>query len=169
MNLTVVVTQKGAIFDGKAPAIIQSALDSAMSEAVALLEREVKARTPQGVFGVQGAGLRASVHGEIFLKGTPAIKGIIAHQSKYGDVIEKGRTAGKTLPPPGSLLRWIEVKLGVGEKKARQLEFVIRRKIGKKGFEGAHMFEKALSANEVKLMAIFDRAGFNIARRLNGE
>ena len=91
----------------------------------------------------------------------------MGHQSKYGDVIEKGRTAGKKWPPEGVLLRWIEVKLGVEDKVAKQLEFVIRRKIGKKGFPGVDMFERALNENWPKLQEIFDHCGFDIARGLN--
>ena len=166
MELKVSVTQKGKIFEGKAPEIINSALTSAMYEATSFLEKEVKRRTPVGVFGAQG-GLLSTIHGEVIGKGTPVVKGIVGHQSKYGDVIEKGRTAGKKWPPEGVLLRWIEVKLGVEDNVAKQLEFIIRRKIGKKGFPGVHMFERALIENWPKLQEIFDHCGFNIARELN--
>jgi len=165
MELKVSITAKGKIFEGKAPEVIQKKLDSAMYSAVMLLEREVKFRTPVGVFGAQG-GLQGSIHGEVQGRGTPVVKGIIGHQSKYGNVIEKGRRAGKSWPPEGSLLRWIEVKFGVSEKVAKMIEFPIRAKIGKKGFEGAHMFEKGLEANWPKIQKMFDKAGFEIAREL---
>ena len=42
MELKVSVTQKGKIFEGKAPEIINSALTSAMYEATAFLEKKVK-------------------------------------------------------------------------------------------------------------------------------
>jgi hypothetical protein len=51
--------------------------------------------------------------------------------------------------------------------QAKRLEFIIRRKIGQKGFPGAQMFEKALDENMAKLMEIFDKAGFEITRELN--
>lgn len=166
MEIKISVTQKGKIFEGKALEIIKEELTGAMYEATQFLEREIKKRTPTGGFGAQG-GLLASVHGEVIGKGTPVVKGIVASSSKYGEVIEKGRTAGKSWPPEGALLRWIEVKMGADEKQAKRLEFVIRRKIGKKGFEGAHMFEKGLSENMPKLIEIFNRKGFVIARRLS--
>lgn len=166
MELKVVVTQKGKLFEGKGHEIVQQKIESAMYSATQFLEREVKKRTPQGVFGAQG-GLRGTIHGEVEGKGTPLIKGIIAHQSKYGDVIEKGRTAGKSWPPEGALIRWMEVKLDMNEATAKRMEFVIRRKIGKKGFSGVHMFENALNENWGKIQKIFDGAGFEIARELN--
>jgi len=166
MELKVSITTKGKIFEGKAPEIVQDQLAAAMYEATSFLEREVKKRTPQGVFGGAG-GLLSTIHGEVVGKGTPVIKGIVAHGSAYGDVIEKGRRAGKTWPPEGALLRWIEVKMGLPEETAKRLEFVIRRKIGQKGFPGAHMFENALQEGWPKLKDMFDRAGFEIARELN--
>lgn len=166
MELKVSVTQKGKIFEGVSQFIIRDKLSQAMYEATAFLEREVKKRTPQGVGGAQG-GLLSTIHGEVIGKGTSVIKGIVGHTSKYGDVIEKGRTAGKAWPPEGSLIRWIEVKMGFGAAEAKRIEFLIRRKIGKKGFPGAFMFERALNENWGKLQGIFDRCGFEIARELS--
>jgi len=166
MDLKVSIQTKGKIFEGKGPEIVHEALIGAIYEAIQFLERKVKQRTPIGVYGAKG-GLASTIHGEVVGKGEPIVKGIVAHQSAYGDVIEKGRTAGKTWPPEGALLRWIEVKMGISGEQAKRLEFVIRRKIGQKGFPGAHMFEKALDEGWPKLKEIFDRGGFEIARNLN--
>lgn len=165
MELKVLISQKGKILEGKAPEIIRDNLTSAMYEATEFLEQKVKERTPLGV--TKGGSLRSTIHGEVEGKGTPVIKGIVGHQSAYGDVIEKGRTAGKAWPPEGVLLRWIELKFGKDEIEAKRLEFVIRRKMGRKGFPGAHMFEKALTEGWPKLTEIFDRMGFEITRELN--
>jgi hypothetical protein len=67
------------------------------------------------------------------------------------------------MPPAGSLVRWLEVKLGLDEKTARKIEFVVRRKIGLKGFEGAHMFEKAVTENQIKLDQMAQAEGFKLA------
>ncbi len=166
MELKVSISAKGKIFEGKAPEIVRDILEDTMYEATSFLEREVKLRTPIGVYGAKG-GLLSTIHGEVISKGESIIKGIVGHQSLYGDVIEKGRTAGKAWPPEGALLRWIEVKLGVAGEQAKRLEFVIRRKIGQKGFPGAHMFEKTLDETWPRLKEIFDRGGFEIARELN--
>jgi hypothetical protein len=164
MEMKVVITAKGKIFEGKAPEIMYDELTAGMYEGIALVERNIKRFTPVGVFGAQG-GLLSTEHGEVIGKGTPIVKGIVATSSEYGEVIEKGRRAGKAWPPEGVLLRWIEVKMGVDEKEAKGLEFIIRRKIGEKGFPGAHMFERGLNASEPGLQTIFDRRGFNIARK----
>lgn len=165
LEIKISITPKGNLLKGKAPEIIQKQLDSAMYSAVMLLEKEVKKRTPLGVLGAQG-GLESTIHGEVMNKGTPFVKGIVATSSKYGEIIEKGRRAGKARPPEGRLIRWMQVKLGMDESTARKMEFVVRRKIGQKGFPGAHMFENALNENMDKIQNIFDKAGFDIAREL---
>jgi len=166
MQLKVSIIPKGKIFDKEGPEVINQELIGVMYEATSFLEREIKKVTPTGVSGAKG-GLVSTVYGEVIEKGTPLIKGIVAHQSGYGDVIEKGRTAGKTWPPEGALLRWIEVKMGKGEEEAKRLEFVIRRKIGQKGFPGAAMFENTFEKKWPVLKKMFDDAGFKIAKKIS--
>lgn len=168
MELKIQITKSGAIFNGTTPDVIKTALGAAMYEAIQLLEGEVKKRTPTGVYGAQG-GLLSTIHGEVMDKGAPAVKGIVATQSKYGEVVEKGRTPGAKMPPEGTLIRWMELKLNMDAETAKKMEFVVRRKIGRKGFPGAHMFERAFDENLEKVRAIFNRKGFEIARALNGE
>lgn len=178
MELKVLIQQKGPISEGRAPEIVSTGLRGAMEEAVVFLVRAVKEEIEKkNIIGVGGAkgGFRASIQGDVIQKGTPVskgesiIKGIVASQSAYGEVIEKGRRPGQKWPREGWLLKWIEVKLGVDPETAKRLEFVIRRKIGVKGFEGKHVFEEALRNNEPKLREIFERAGFQIATGLNEE
>jgi hypothetical protein len=166
MELKVSITRKGGVFDGKTEEVIREELLGAMYEATMFLERKVKSGTPQGVYGAKG-GLLSTIHGEVIDRGVGIIRGIVGHQSAYGDVIEKGRTAGKAMPPEGSLIRWIQVKLGMSETEAKGIEYVIRRKIALRGFEGAQMFQKAFEEGMPTLTNIFDKRGFNIARRLN--
>lgn len=166
MDLKVSITAKGKIFEGKAPEVMQKRLEDVLYEATQFLEREVKKRTPIGVYGA-GGGLVSTIYGEVIGKGTSVMKGIVGTQSPYGEVIEKGRRAGKAWPPEGVLLRWIEKKIGIDASQAKGLEFAIRRKIGKKGFPGVYMFEKAFKENYSKLERMFDRAGFDIARELS--
>lgn len=169
MKMTASATIKGAIFAGKGPEIIQSEILAFMYEATAFLERKVKENIREaGRVGVGGAkgGLLSAIHSEV-QKGVPVIRGVIAHQSKYGDVIEKGRTAGKTWPPEGALLRWMMLKMGLGETEAKRLEFVVRRKIGRKGFPGIHMFEKAWTRYLPQVRAMADAHGLKLAERLS--
>lgn len=188
MELKATVTAKGKILDGMAPEIAQKNLESAMYEAVALLERAVKQNIRKaGRVGVGGAkgGLLSTIHGEVIEKGMPIMKGIVATQSKYGLVIEKGRSPGQKMPPADALDRWIDVKLGTISRSAKtfksmdhalayiswkkSISFLIRRKIGRKGFPGIYMFEKAWTENLPKIQRMFEKAGFNITRELNGK
>jgi len=168
MEFKVTIKKKGPVFDGSATKVVDRKLEDAMYEATQLLEREVKERTPRGVMGAQG-GLLSTIHGEVLKKGTSVVKGVVGSSAEYAEVIEKGRRAGKKWPPEGALIRWIEVKLKVGREMAERLEFVIRRKIGRKGFPGVHMFEKALDENWHRIQKIFDRAGYEITRVIDGE
>ncbi len=166
MDLKAVVSTKGTIFEGKAPETIRGPLLGAMYEAVAYLERKVRENTPRGVGGVKG-GLLATIHGEVEEKGAPVIKGVVGHKSKYGEVIEKGRTAGKTMPPKGYLLQWIMFKMQIPMTEARRIEFIVRRSIGRKGFPGAEMFAATWDSEWPHVEGIFQRAGFTITRALN--
>ncbi|MCX5908471.1 MAG: hypothetical protein NTY64_15125 [Deltaproteobacteria bacterium] len=166
MQLEARIKMRGKIFDGQAPGAVSKSLGRAMNEAVLFLVGKVKEKTPQGVYGSE-AGLYKSIQETVMGKGTPYVKGIVGTASEYGEVIEKGRRPGKAMPPPDVLISWIEKKIGVNKKEARRLEFVIRRKIGQKGFPGVHMFEKTLEENMGALERIFEAAGFTIERELN--
>ena len=164
MQMGAHVTAHGHVFDGQGPEIVRKELEAAMHEAVAFLEKKVKEFAPVGVYGAQG-GLLSTIRGEVE-KGAAFMKGIVFHGSKYGDVIEKGRTAGKGMLPEGTLIRWIELKMGLDAAAAQKIEYVVRRKIGKKGFPGAHMFEKAWKAGWPVVQQIFEKRGFMIAEAL---
>ena len=166
MQVGIKVQTQGALLTGRAPMAIQQGLDRFVTEATMLLLAEVKKRTPQGVFGAQG-GLLGSIQADIIGKGTPIVKGIVASAHRYAEVVEKGRSAGKGMPPMGSLVRWIEVKMGLSADQAKKIEFAVRRSIGRKGFKGAHMFEQALIGNLTRLQTMGDAAGIRIAAELN--
>lgn len=166
MSLQIKITSSGALLAGKGAAVIQDHLDRAVTEATLFLYSQVTARTPQGVFGAQG-GLLGSIQHEVQGKGTPAVRGTVMSAHAYAEVVEKGRTPGKGMPPKGSLLRWLEVKLGLDSKSAARIEYVVRRKIGVKGFPGAHIFEKALKDNSSRVQSIFERHGLRMTLELN--
>ena len=180
MELRISVNISGALLSGKAPNIIQKGLERAITRATLLLYTEVAKRTPKGVYGAQG-GLLRSIQHEVQYKGTPIVKGIVASAHKYAEVIEKGRRPGQKMPPgailasclktrglvaQGGLVQWIMKKFKVDMKRAIQLEFVVRRSIGRKGFPGVHMFENALNENFSRVQTIFEKQGLTIAKEL---
>lgn len=167
MQMGIKIESKGALLSGNAPKVIQTGLDRFVTEATMLLLAAVKKYTPQGVLGAQG-GLLGSIQSiPITGKGTPLVKGGVVSAHEYAEVIEKGRTAGKGMPPMGSLIRWIEVKMGLSPDQAKKIEFVVRRSIGRKGFKGAHMFERALIGNLNRLQAMGEASGLRITAELN--
>ena len=154
MELKATVSLKGAIFDGTAPEIIRKALESAMYEATAFLERQVREKTP-----VRTGHLRSTIHGEVIPFGT-AVKGIVGHQCKYGDLVEFGTgvygpkgQAYTIVPKDKKALWWPGAKHPVG-------------KVTQKGFPGRFMFTRTFTEDWAKLQAIFDNAGFNIVQEL---
>ena len=175
VELKATVKATGKLFQGDLTKTVEENLTSAMNEVIELMVREVMSRTPSGVFGDKG-GLRSSITGEVF-RGTPVIRGIVASNSQYAEVIEKGRSAGKAWPPKGTLTPWIYKKFGqppykdlkTGERtiSLSSLSFMIRRKIGVKGFDGVQMFEKSLIENWPRIQRIFENGGFEIAKDLN--
>jgi len=175
MELKIKFDSQGALLSGKAPAIVQKNLDQAVTEVTQFLDGQVKARTPQGANGAQG-GLLGSIQAPMPVegKGTPLVKGVVMSAHPTAEVIEKGRKPGKGIASavPGDkyvspLIPWINKKLGISGKDAERIAYLIGRKIKAEGFEGAHMFEKALTENWGTVQGIFNRYGITITQELN--
>jgi hypothetical protein len=62
----------------------------------------------------------------------------------YAAVIEEGRRPGSKMPPRGIIEHWARRRLGVGEKEAKSLDFVIRRAIAERGLLPRKVLERAL-------------------------
>lgn len=159
------ILERGALPTGRTSGVVRKNQLAAMHEVTQLGVRRVRERTPQGVSGAQG-GLLSTIEPEVRERQTGVI-GIIGTASPYGLPAEKGRRAGKGMPPEGTLVRWIEVKMGMSAEEAQKIEFVIRRKIAAKGTKGAFMFEKTLKEDWPEFEAIFRRYGVQITRELS--
>lgn len=155
----------GGLFTRKPDEIVRNNMRAAMHEAVQLGVRRVKGRTPQGVTGAQG-GLLGSIQGEV-REPAGEIIGIIGTPSKYGLVVEKGRKPGGKMPPKGVLRRWVEVKMGASGKEADRIEFLVRRKIARKGTKAAAMFEQTMAEDLDKFQNIFERYGVRLTKELS--
>lgn len=164
------IIQKGALLTGRSDEVVRQNLLAAMHEATQFGTRRVKERTPNGVFGAQG-GLVGSIHPEVRETGSGII-GLIATGHVYGLAVEKGRKPGGKMPPGGKgsksrpLLPWIRVKMGITGQEADRVEFLIRRKIARKGTKGAFMFERTLDEDWPEFQNIFERYGIKITREL---
>lgn len=166
MELKIKIDVQGALLKGKAPEIIKKNLEGAITKATMLLHAEVIKRTPQGV-SPAGSGLLHSIKGDVVQKGTLYVKGIVGTANPYGEVVEKGRAAGKGIPID-ALTVWVQRKLGITDPETvRKVSIIISSRAKRYGIKGAHMFENALNENMDKIEAIFKKAGFDMAKELS--
>ncbi len=173
MDFSLKMTVSGPLFERPAD-VVQEHLDRFMTMLTAYLLREVKQRTPIGAHGAQG-GLLGSIQMELEGLGTPLIRGMVMTANPYGDIIERGRRPGKW-PPGGKdkalserpLLPWLILKFGAAGKKLDQLEFLVRRKIGRVGFKGAAMFFRAYWENQDAIARMAQAEGLEISLALGG-
>jgi hypothetical protein len=70
------------------------------------------------------------------------------------------------MPPVQPIEDWARFKLGLGEDEARSAAFLIARKISREGTKGAHMFSKAIAANEDQVLRMFEKAAERISERV---
>lgn len=168
MELRARIEISGPLLAGQGPKIIQKHVERFVTTAVLLLEREVKLLTPQGVSGAQG-GLLSTIKHEVSGRGSALVRGVVGTSSPYGEVIERGRRPGRGWPPRGALLRWVELKFGVSGREAQRIEYLVRRKIARKGFEGAHMFDRAFEKNLSRLQQLAQQEGLALSVELGGE
>lgn len=160
MDMTLTITARGAVFDGRAKDVIARELHALVQGSVLLVERLVKEFTPQGIGGT-AAGLYGSIFSE--MRGAPARpEGIVATPYQYAEVIERGRRAGARMPPPKSLELWVEKVMGVPEEDIKQVAFLVARSIGRKGFKGQFMFKQGVEKAKPVMERMFGKAGYDI-------
>ena len=115
-------------------------LEATMRRSVDVIEAAVVQRTPTNTGNLrQGWGTDVQ-------RGVSAVKGEVANPVEYALWAEKGRAAGKW-PPADPIEQWVKRKLQISnEREIKQVAFLIRRAIGKRGTKGAQMAEKGLAA-----------------------
>lgn len=138
----------------RAPEVVEAELHAATLEATLLLEREVKELTPVGIGG--GGGLRGTIAAREPEVSADAVIGVVGTPARYAEAVELGTRPH--FPPVQPLADWAQFKLGVPEAQARDVGFLIARKIARVGTEGHFMFRDALEANRGQVGAIYERA-----------
>lgn len=113
-----------------APQMMQSELRVAAKVISSRGEQISKVNAPVGRTG----NLRGSVYGRPEGGGTN-VSAVWGATADYAMVVEKGRGAGKPMPPQGVLLGWGGV--------TPENEYVIRRSIGRKGIKARPFVGKA--------------------------
>jgi len=114
----------------------------AVTGVIAAAEQLIAGNTPTGATG----NLRGSITSEI--RGTPLdLAGEIFTPLLYGEPVEYGRKPGR--PPPSDAIRvWVVRKLGLEGKEADSAAYLIARAIGRRGTQGAHMFQNGIEATQ---------------------
>lgn len=144
----------------RAPQLLREELGRAMTEADQLLEREVKDLTPTA------SGLtRNSIfsHEQALESGALGVVGTAQPHAVYVELGTKPH-----FPPLEPLQDWVRTKLGLPEKEARGVAYLIARAIAARGTLGVGMFHRAFARNRSQVEAIFERARDRIAARLAG-
>jgi hypothetical protein len=142
----------------KAPAIASEEMGAAMREADALLATQVEAYTPVA------SGLLAGGITHVEDVSDTGVIGTVFSSSPYAEAVELGTKPH--FPPIAPLVDWVIQKLGVPEKDARGVAFLVARKISRVGTKGHHMFSRALDKQEAAVRAIFERALTRVVARI---
>jgi len=146
-----------------APAIVETELRAAMTEATAYLQRETQERTPVA-FGT----LRASIAAREPQVLADQVLGVVGTPLAYAEAVELGTRPH--FPPIQPLQDWVQAKLGIAdEDESRQVAFAVARKIARSGTKGAFMFTEAFKAGEPQVQRIFARCRERIVARLGWE
>ena len=147
---------------GRAPEIIDDEMIPTMWEAELLLEREIKEGTPIGVSG----NSRASISAREPKRLADNIIGEVGSPLKHILAVELGTKPH--YPPIRPLEDWVRAKLGLGDNEARHVAFLVQRKIGRKGTDGAFMFKRGFEANEAQIQRMFEAAHRRVIQRMGG-
>lgn len=135
------------------PGRMQQAMVATTEDVIDDLRAEVHERTPT-TFGV----LRNSLLGVV--QASPAgVLGVVGSPLEYAPYVELG-TKPHAVSKLGreALAQWAIQKLGVSEKAAMGVAFLIARKIRREGTKGAFMFRDSLAAIEPQILAQFETA-----------
>ncbi len=145
----------------KYPQVSRDARIGRITEALNILEAEVKPRTPWGAGPIH---LRDSIHPTGPNVSGQKVWGSLGTALEHGEPIEYGTKPH--FPPVGPLTFWVEKKLGLTGKEATSVAYAIARTIAKKGTKGRHMFEKGFDAAESRVLSALKKIPADIDRRI---
>lgn len=132
----------------KYPEASQNARVSRITQALLLLERAVKLKTPVGAGPIH---LRDTIFQRVTVGGA-AVAGILGSPAAYGEPVEMGTKPH--FPPIAPLQFWVEKKLGLEGKAATSVAYAIATIMSRSSRLGVKMFEKGFSENEAAVIRI---------------
>ena len=150
----------GAEMFGRFPEALRRAVERGLERATEVLERAVAAaaQSPLGAESRAPLGeLARSVRREVFHDNGQTVGRVFlgAPADEYGIFVEVGTRPH--FPPPAAIEGWVRRRLGVtDDRQARELAFLIGRKIARRGTPGRFLFERALQENEDRVVKILE-------------
>ena len=145
----------------RAPDIARREMTAAMLEADLLLQNAVQEKTPEG----WAKNLRQSILAQQPEVSGDVVLGVVGTPVPYAIPVELGTKPH--FPPVTALIDWVVMKLGVPEKEAKSVAFLVARKISRSGTKAAHMFRDGFADNTDRVQAIFERARDRIRNQLS--
>jgi hypothetical protein len=142
------------------PQRLSNGVERGLRRAADLLRTAVtaNARSPLGESAPGGFGEYAgSVRSEVVDEdGRPVGRVFLAPPAdRYGLFVETGTRPH--FPPPGALDGWVRRRLRItSDREAREVAFLIGRKIARQGTRGQFFFERALAENEARVAVVMD-------------
>src|SRR3990172_4036209 len=143
---------------GQFPDALRQAVERGLERATELLERAVAAAA-MSPFGTRSGGplgeLARSVTREVIPGEERAVGRVFlgSPADQYGLFVEVGTRPH--FPPPAAIEGWVRRRLGVtNDRQARELAFLIGRKIARTGTPGRFLFERALEENIHRMVSI---------------
>jgi hypothetical protein len=149
-----------ALFNGRAPQIVEEESRRGLNAGVLILESAIKPAWPVGVTGASRAGVQTSVTGT-----GVNMTGRVFNPVSYAMAVETGRKPG-TAPPADRLLLWVRRKLKVSEADAKGVAYVVARAIGRRGTKGAFPFRNAFVQKRNQVEATLNAIPTRIVQRL---
>lgn len=143
------------------PDVARRELLAAATEAVNLLESDVKGNYPHHI------GLtRASITSDAF--STPAgVLGVVGSAAPVAAFIELGTKPH--MPPWWPIHQWVEDKLGLRGKEAGRATRGIQLKIARQGTKPRPLFAEAAARHEAAIGRMFEDAAGRVAAQLGGQ
>jgi len=89
--------------------------------------------------------------------GTIPLQARVYTKMVYASVMEHGRRPGAKMPPSGVLLGWMR-RHGIPQ----EMEFVLRRSIGRKGITARKFFSRAIKESQRRAEGFFNEASRKI-------
>jgi hypothetical protein len=68
--------------------------------------------------------------------------------ASYAEYVEFGTRPH--MPPPGSLIEWVKIRFNVTDKEAKGLDYVIRKKIARRGTKGKFFMRDSIDETNVE-------------------